>query len=61
MLHDGRKVMIDHLLASPALAAAVDLVGVDNSGLGDEARDEAAGRRIPGSHHAPLVASFRWG
>lgn len=55
VLHHGRGRMLDHLIASPALAARLTAVRVMNAGLRDEA-DEKGGTQ--GSFHAPLVAEF---
>jgi endonuclease/exonuclease/phosphatase family metal-dependent hydrolase len=55
VLHDGRKVLLDHLLASQALAASCREVRICNEGLADEARVEAP---VAGSLHAPLLAVF---
>jgi endonuclease/exonuclease/phosphatase family metal-dependent hydrolase len=55
VIHDGRRVLLDHLLASPALARACAGVEILNEGLADEARAQAA---VAGSLHAPAVARF---
>lgn len=54
----GRRLMLDHLLASPRLAAACTNVEVWNAGLPDET--EALVRDSPPaeSFHAPLLADF---
>ena len=56
VLHRGRKVMLDHLLVSPALLPWCREVVIDNEGLGDEAAPAA--ERSPESFHAPLLAEF---
>ena len=53
--HAGRPVMLDHMLASPALAARCAAVDVFNEGLADEAY---AREEIAGSLHAALAADF---
>lgn len=55
VIHAGRKTLIDHILASPALAAHCRGAEIFNNGLEDE-----VGARDPvlGSLHAPLVAEF---
>jgi endonuclease/exonuclease/phosphatase family metal-dependent hydrolase len=55
VVHGGRPTMLDHIFASPALAATCSEVAILNAGLEDEvtARDP-----ILGSLHAPIVACF---
>ncbi len=55
VVHGGRKVLLDHILASPALAAACSSVVILNEGLQDEV---TAQEPILGSLHAPVMASF---
>ena len=55
VLHDGRPVLLDHILASPALAAACKEVRILNLDLADEAH--LAGP-VKGSLHAPILAIF---
>ena len=55
VVHGGRKVLLDHILASPALAAACSSVVIFNEGLQDEV---TAHEPILGSLHAPVMASF---
>ncbi len=55
VVHGGRKVLLDHILASPALAAACSSVVILNEGLQDEV---TAQEPILGSLHAPAIASF---
>jgi endonuclease/exonuclease/phosphatase family metal-dependent hydrolase len=55
VLHDGRPVLLDHILASPALAAACRQVRILNAGLADEAHVSGP---APGSLHAPMLAIF---
>ncbi|QGM98662.1 endonuclease/exonuclease/phosphatase family protein [Methylocystis parvus] len=55
VIHAGRPKLIDHILASPALAAAWRETRILNEGLEDEvfARDP-----VPGSLHAAIIAAF---
>jgi endonuclease/exonuclease/phosphatase family metal-dependent hydrolase len=55
VVHDGRPVLLDHILASSSLAQ--DLTGIEafNEDLQDEAHVEGP---IAGSLHAPLLAIF---
>ena len=55
VLHDGRPVLLDHVLASPALAAACRQVRILNAGLADEAHVSGP---VQGSLHAPMLAIF---
>ncbi len=55
VVHGGRKLLLDHILASPALAAACSSVIILNEGLQDEV---TAQEPILGSLHAPVIASF---
>lgn len=56
VVHFGHKVMLDHILASRALAERCAQVTIFNDGLEDEV---TAKDPILGSLHAPVVASFR--
>ena len=56
LLHGGRRLMLDHLLASQALARSCRRIAVHNDDLPDEVA--AAGRLPLHSFHAPLVAAF---
>ena len=58
VLHRGRRQMLDHLLASRALAAAHVATEIDNGGLLDEYEVGAAGIEPLGSLHAPVVAEL---
>jgi endonuclease/exonuclease/phosphatase family metal-dependent hydrolase len=58
MVLAGRKIMLDHILASARLAVACHSVTIDNDALLDAAEPEAIGGMRPGSHHAPVVAEF---
>jgi endonuclease/exonuclease/phosphatase family metal-dependent hydrolase len=55
VVHAGRPTLIDHLLASPALAAAWLETTILNEGLQDEVY---APEPIDASLHAPVVARF---
>jgi endonuclease/exonuclease/phosphatase family metal-dependent hydrolase len=55
VLHAKRPVLIDHILASRALAIGCTGVAILNEGLQDEVK---AKEPILGSLHAPLIASF---
>jgi endonuclease/exonuclease/phosphatase family metal-dependent hydrolase len=56
VIHAGRQTLIDHLLASPALAAAWRETTILNEGLQDEVYAEPF---IEASLHAPVVAQFQ--
>ena len=55
VLHDGRRVLLDHILASSGLAAACREVRILNAGLADEAHVSGP---VEGSLHAPMLAIF---
>jgi endonuclease/exonuclease/phosphatase family metal-dependent hydrolase len=59
VLHRGCPQMLDHILASCALARRVQGIEVHNEALADEVAAGPIG--IAGSSHAPLVATFAWG
>lgn len=59
VLHKGRRLMLDHLLASPALAARHVRLEIHNEALADEYFAALEGRPNPGSFHAPLLACFQ--
>jgi predicted extracellular nuclease len=54
VVHAGRKLMLDHILASDALARRLREVSILNRDLVDEANATAPA----GSFHAPVVAAF---
>lgn len=58
VLHAGRRLMLDHVLASRALLALSRHVEVHNEALGDELVAFATRARSADSFHAPLVATF---
>lgn len=55
VIHAGRPALIDHILASPALAAHWRETEIFNDGLADEVD---APDPVVASLHAPLVAQF---
>ncbi len=55
VLHDGRPLLLDHILASQALAAACREVRIPNMDLADEANVSGP---VKGSLHAPMLAIF---
>ncbi|MDJ0942371.1 MAG: endonuclease/exonuclease/phosphatase family protein [Kiloniellales bacterium] len=59
VLHQGRRLMLDHMLVSRALLAFHRAIEVHNEALGDELVAYATGSHSPESFHAPLVAAFR--
>lgn len=58
VLHDGRPVLLDHLLVSRGLLAHYQHMEIHNEALGDELVAFAKVERSPESFHAPVVASF---
>jgi endonuclease/exonuclease/phosphatase family metal-dependent hydrolase len=56
VLHRGRREMLDHIVASQALAAHLRGIEVHNDAVADET---SAGAEA-GSSHAPLIAEFGW-
>lgn len=56
--HRGRPVLVDHILASRALAALCRSVEIHNQGLVDEADAERMGAKFTDSTHAPMIAAF---
>ena len=59
VLHQGRRLMLDHMLVSRSLLAFHQALEVHNEALGDELVAYATGNQSPESFHAPLVATFR--
>ncbi len=55
MIHAGRPLMLDHLLAAPALQRCFTAIEALNDTLPDE---EEMTEEDPRSNHAPLVAAF---
>jgi endonuclease/exonuclease/phosphatase family metal-dependent hydrolase len=58
VIHGGRHVMLDHLLASAALAASCRGLEIHNEALSDELTAFAKNSQSPESYHAPVVATF---
>jgi endonuclease/exonuclease/phosphatase family metal-dependent hydrolase len=58
VVHGSRRVMLDHILASRALALRCRKITIDHVGLLDETEPAALNGRRPGSYHAPVVVAF---
>jgi len=58
VIHGGQHVMLDHLLASRALAATCRGMEIHNTALSDELVAYAMASDSPESYHAPVVADF---
>jgi exonuclease III len=58
VVHGGRKLRLDHILVSRALALRCREVTIDNAALLDETESEDLSARRLGSYHAPIVAEF---
>ncbi|GBD43263.1 hypothetical protein HRbin40_00732 [bacterium HR40] len=58
VIHRGRRVMFDHMLASRPLLAHLRDFDVHNETLEDEVETELAVAHATQSSHAPLVATF---
>lgn len=58
VLHDGRTMLLDHVLLSAPLDLKVREVHIANEGLQDEVRAPNAGQPILGSAHAPIVVEL---
>jgi endonuclease/exonuclease/phosphatase family metal-dependent hydrolase len=58
VIHRGRRQVLDHLLASPALAQGHHTTDILNDGLGDEWVAARAGLSPIGSFHAPVVSEL---
>ena len=56
IFHEGTPQLVDHLLASPALARTLASAHIMNDGLQDEWSAALKGERTAGSFHAPVVA-----
>ena len=61
VLHRGRRLMLDHLLASASLASCYVDGAILNDGLLDEYELEIAHTEPVGSLHAPLVVELELG
>jgi endonuclease/exonuclease/phosphatase family metal-dependent hydrolase len=60
VLHRGRRLLLDHILGSPALRRRCRGVEIPNHALGDEYYAWLAELEERGSYHAPVVAEFDW-
>jgi endonuclease/exonuclease/phosphatase family metal-dependent hydrolase len=60
VIHGGRRLMLDHILASPGLVRRCRSAAVLNDGLPDEDVPPELVRRYAGSYHAPVVVTFEW-
>ncbi len=58
VLHGGRRMMLDHLLASRPLMALYRGMEVHNEALGDELFAQSGVKDSAESYHAPVVATF---
>jgi endonuclease/exonuclease/phosphatase family metal-dependent hydrolase len=58
VLHNGRHIMLDHLLVSRSLMAWFRQVEIHNEALGDELVAYASVDASPESYHAPVIAEF---
>lgn len=56
IFHEGRAQLVDHLLASKALAEAQESASILNEGLEDEFVAAQRGATTAGSFHAPVLA-----
>jgi endonuclease/exonuclease/phosphatase family metal-dependent hydrolase len=56
----GRRIMLDHILASARMALACRRIAIDNGPLLDAAEPDDVTNLRPGSHHAPVVAEFHF-
>ncbi|HLI14332.1 MAG TPA: endonuclease/exonuclease/phosphatase family protein [Alphaproteobacteria bacterium] len=56
--HGGQRIMLDHLLVSPALLALHGRTEIHNEQLVDEVLGSSRDSRSAGSFHAPVVAEF---
>jgi endonuclease/exonuclease/phosphatase family metal-dependent hydrolase len=58
VLHHGRALMLDHVLASRGMLAKFRALEIHNEALGDELVTFGKVHASPGSTHAPVVAVF---
>jgi endonuclease/exonuclease/phosphatase family metal-dependent hydrolase len=58
VIHAGRHLLLDHMLASRRLLAGVVSADIHNATLGDEMVGYANAGSTPESFHAPLVVEF---
>jgi hypothetical protein len=61
LLHDGRRLLVDHILVSPALERLHRRTVIDNQTLSDEVRQADAHVMEGASFHAPIMAEFSLG
>lgn len=55
----GRRILLDHILASRSLAARCTAVEIRNESLADEVEAARRGFEDPAGFHAPIVAEFQ--
>ncbi len=58
VIHRGRKIMLDHILASRTLLGCYLRSEIHNETLGDELVSPLMVRGSPEAYHAPVVAEF---
>lgn len=58
VVHQGRRLMLDHILVSRALLGRLDRMEIHNEALSDELVGYAGVSHSPESYHAPIVAVF---
>lgn len=58
VVHQGRRLMLDHILVSRALLSHLGSVDIHNEALSDELVGYASVSHSPESYHAPIVAEF---
>ena len=58
VVHQGRRLMLDHILLSRALLGKFGKMEIHNEALSDELVGYASVAHSPQSYHAPIVAEF---
>lgn len=58
VVHQGRRLMLDHVLVSRSLLARFTRMEIHNEALQDELVGYASIEHSPESYHAPIVAEF---
>ena len=58
VVHQGRRVLLDHILVSRSFLSAFDHLEIHNETLGDELDPSLALQDPTESYHAPMVAEF---
>ena len=58
VVHQGRRLMLDHILLSRALLAKFNKMEIHNEALSDELVGYASVAHSPESYHAPIIAEF---